>query len=155
MSLCRETRAKIKIYPSAYTAYTTDERRLNKSQVPRIKPSCLVLFFFPLGYFYWTSWLFFFRWVEMKNPLKKWLAIRKSRLIAVAGNPQTSYEKRSNKNTCYYCLIGERTKRSLLSHSLGQSYQVRKLYLRSTASVLEAVQSPDRLVHFLLAASVA
>lgn len=113
----------------------TDEKKLNKSQVSRIKPSYLVLFF-PLGYFCGTSWLFFFRWVEMKNLLNKWLAILKSHLIGVAGNPQTSHEERSNKSTCCYFLIGEQTKGSFLGHSLGQSYQMRKLYLRSTAGIL-------------------
>lgn len=113
----------------------TDEKRLNKSRVSRIKPSCLVLFS-PLGYFCGTSWLFLFRWVEMKNPLNKWLAIIKSPLTGVARNPQTSHEKRSNKSTCYYFLIGEQTERSFRSHSLGQSYQMRKLHLRSMISIL-------------------
>lgn len=78
----------------------------------------------------------------MKNPLNEWLTIIKNCLIGITRNLQTSHEKKSNKSMRYYFLIGEQTEKSFLSHILGQCYQVRKLYLRSTAGILGGSAEP-------------
>lgn len=85
---------------------------------------------------------------------KQMIGCFKDRLIGIARNPQTSHEKRSNKSTHYYFLIGEQT--GHFPAIFWVSLIRRESYTSDQGQVFwEEVWSPNRLVHFLLDAFVA